>query len=402
MKLNSKLLLIILMVTLSNNLYSKTTKLVDNNIVTLTVIGQGRTKDDAKYNALRNAIEKTFGAFISSNTTIVNDNLIKDDIVSLSSGNIQNFEILSEIQMPDGSYSSVVKTTVSIGKLITFCESKGISVEFKGQLFAANIKLFELNKKNEIQVFKDLEKIISNIEKKLFDYSTKVAEPVVYNNDLWKILITVNAYSNSNLNKINDLLYNTLKSISINEDEKIGIGNKGVQLYEIKFNQKSYFLRSFESFNMLQNIFREFVHGSQATGYNENSTNIYNSILKFKLSNGIHITSGVDIINEVEFRNKSGMTQSENRNNKNYKKVIDKIILEKSIGLSTPSFLKYGEFSSPFQYSSISDDANRVFHIKFINESEKSLLLYAEIKFYYILKMEEIEKITQFTVSPIN
>ena len=128
----------------------------DSKTVTLTEIGQGKTKEAAKYSALRSALEKAFGTFISSNTTIFKDELVKDEIVSVSSGNIQNFEILSETQMPDGSFSSVVKATVSIGKLTTFCESKGITVEFKGGLFATNIKLQELNKKNEEVVIKNL------------------------------------------------------------------------------------------------------------------------------------------------------------------------------------------------------------------------------------------------------
>ena len=55
----------------------------DAKTVTLTEEGQGKSKDEAKYSALRNILEKAFGAFISSNTTLLNDNLIKDEIVSL-------------------------------------------------------------------------------------------------------------------------------------------------------------------------------------------------------------------------------------------------------------------------------------------------------------------------------
>jgi hypothetical protein len=48
---------------------------------------------------LRSAIEQAFGAFISSKTEILNDNLVKDEIVSVSNGNIQKFEVLSEAQI---------------------------------------------------------------------------------------------------------------------------------------------------------------------------------------------------------------------------------------------------------------------------------------------------------------
>ena len=43
----------------------------EDKTVTLTVSGQGQTQDEAKQNALRNAIEQAFGTFISSNTEIL-------------------------------------------------------------------------------------------------------------------------------------------------------------------------------------------------------------------------------------------------------------------------------------------------------------------------------------------
>lgn len=388
----------------SNNISKETTNSDESGkTVTLTEIGQGKTRDDAKYNALRNALEKAFGTFISSNTTIFKDELVKDEIVSLSSGNIQNFEILSEIQMPEGSYTSIVKATVSIGKLTTFCESKGITVEFKGSLFAANIKLLELNKKNEVQVFNNLEKIITNIEKNLFDYKVNAEEPILFHDDLWKIPITITIMSNENLYKINDLLYTTLKSISVSKEEIIDYKNKGVQLYEIEFASESYFLRSYESFYKLNLIFHPLgEYNSEFSGFFKNSINIYNSMLGFNLENGIHTTTGVDILNEVDFRRQSKATQYGRRDNKNYKKVVDKTNLEKTGSLSTPIFVQNNEYESPSHFYSISDERGGYsgpFQISMGNK--KDYATGGEIKFNYVLKMNEIEKITQFTVTPI-
>jgi hypothetical protein len=73
----------------------------ENKTVTLITSGQGKTQDEAKQNALRNAIEQAFGAFISSHTEVVNDNLVKDEIISISNGNIQKYEIISESALPD-------------------------------------------------------------------------------------------------------------------------------------------------------------------------------------------------------------------------------------------------------------------------------------------------------------
>ncbi len=211
----------------SNNISKETTKLDESGkTVTLTEIGQGKTRDDAKYNALRNALEKAFGTFISSNTTIFNDALAKDEIVSVSSGNIQNFEILSEKQMADGSYNSLVKTTVSIGKLITFCESKGISVEFKGNLFMTNYKIEELKEQNQKQVLDNLNYEIEKMFKlsNFYDYSINVSEPrekwKAYKSAWvdWEVVITVEAKLNTNINNVRNLIAQTTKGIGTGTD----------------------------------------------------------------------------------------------------------------------------------------------------------------------------------------
>ena len=204
----------------SNTSQSESSKSADNGkTVTLTEIGQGKTKEAAKYSALRSALEKAFGTFISSNTTIFKDELVKDEIVSVSSGNIQNFEILSETQMPDGSFSSVVKATVSIGKLTTFCESKGISVEFNGGAFAANVKIKELEEKNRVkglQIFR--EEVLDILNNGVFNYTIQVDEPKKHFNDSSKYIvnIVVTAVFNENFKKIEDLIDSYGKGLNVN------------------------------------------------------------------------------------------------------------------------------------------------------------------------------------------
>ena len=54
--------------------------------VTLTTIGTGRNEDEATLRALRSALEQSFGTFVSENTTIINDELVRDEIASTSKG----------------------------------------------------------------------------------------------------------------------------------------------------------------------------------------------------------------------------------------------------------------------------------------------------------------------------
>ena len=149
----------------------------EDKTVTLVVNGQGKTPDDAKQNALRNAIQQAFGTFISSKTDILNDQLIKDEIVSVSNGNIQKFDILSEGQMTDGSFYSTLKATVAVSKLTAFCKSKGISVDFKGALFSFNIKQQIINKENELKAIQDMSFIVSKLMSRSFDYRISTSQP---------------------------------------------------------------------------------------------------------------------------------------------------------------------------------------------------------------------------------
>jgi hypothetical protein len=95
-----KWILLLIFFTAVNFIYSQSTE----NIVTLTTSGTGKTIEEAKNNALRSAIEQAFGAFISSKTEILNDELIKDEVVSISSGNILKFDVISEAKISENLF----------------------------------------------------------------------------------------------------------------------------------------------------------------------------------------------------------------------------------------------------------------------------------------------------------
>lgn len=205
----------ILTFALLDNVYSQ-----DNKTVTITVTGDGITQNDALQSALRNAIEQAFGTFISSNTQILNDELIKDEIVSISNGNIQAYNIISEIQTSAQNWNTTVKATVSVDKLTSFCESKGVNVEFKGSLFALNIKQQNLNEENEKSAIKNMCKVLKNISDKSFDYQISAGEPIsLGSNNKWGIPITITATTNTNFKIMSDYLFVTLTGLSLSPEE---------------------------------------------------------------------------------------------------------------------------------------------------------------------------------------
>ena len=87
--MKNKLSLIVLLF-LFMNLYSQ-----DNSTINITSTGSGITKNNAINDALRNALEQTYGGFISSKTNISDDKLFMDEIVAITNGEIHDYELIS-------------------------------------------------------------------------------------------------------------------------------------------------------------------------------------------------------------------------------------------------------------------------------------------------------------------
>jgi hypothetical protein len=199
--------------------YSFTINAQEDKTVTLTVSGTGKTIEDAKTNALRSAIEQAFGAFISSKTEILNDNLVKDEIVSVANGNIQKFEIISQVEIPNNGYAMTLNATVSISKLTSFAQSKGVSIEIKGGLFAANIIQQELNEKAELISVENILNTSNEILKKSFDYSIDTKGNPTLNNGKYEIPLKISIKFNKNFYQFREYLINSLSGLSMSESE---------------------------------------------------------------------------------------------------------------------------------------------------------------------------------------
>jgi len=210
--------LLLLFTFLFQLVFSQTTE----NTVTLTTSGTGKTLEEAKNNALRSAIEQAFGAFISSKTEILNDEIVKDEIISVSSGSITKFEILSETKTTENNFALTLKAEVSVSGLTSYCENKGIQIEFKGALFSTNLKIQELNEGAELKSIYNLITTSSEILKKSIDYEVKISDPKLEtsSSELYLVKYAVECKPNSNLYLFQKYLLETLLGISMSESEK--------------------------------------------------------------------------------------------------------------------------------------------------------------------------------------
>lgn len=204
------------------------------NEVNLVVSGEGKDKEEATFKALRSAIEQAYGTFVSANTTVLNDQLVADEIVSLSSGNIKKYEYVSENKMPDGNTFVTLSATVSIDKLVSFAESKGMEAELKGGLFAMNIKKMEFDKQAEEKAVENLCKQLETMLPTLFDYEIKVEEPKTYSDTQYYVSYYIAAKPNNNMVSMIDIMYHTLTSISLSNSERNKYSEVNKNTYQLR------------------------------------------------------------------------------------------------------------------------------------------------------------------------
>jgi hypothetical protein len=192
----------------------------NDKVVSLVVNGTGSTKEEATKNALRSAIEQAFGTFVSSNTAVLDDELIKDEIVTVSTGNIKTYNVLSSSLSSSGLYDVSVQAVVSIDQLTKFAQSKGMQTELAGASFVMNMKIRELNKKNEVAAIDHMiEKVIAIAQNGLFDYKLEIGEPQLTNNSNYAVKVNILFYENENTKAFYNTIYNTFESLGLSKSD---------------------------------------------------------------------------------------------------------------------------------------------------------------------------------------
>lgn len=221
--------------------YSSIVQAQGDKPVTLTVTGQGKTHDEATQNALRSAIEQAFGTFISSKTEILDDKLVMDEIISVANGNIQNYDVISEVQLPDGDYAISLKAVVSVTKLTSFVENKGVVTEFKGSILAANIKQQMLNEENENKAISNIASVCKTILDRSCDFEIMVGVPKQKNNDnnKWAIPLTVNVKFNKNIENFKMYFSNSIRGLSMSSKDVTKYHQLGKKTYKIALGESS-------------------------------------------------------------------------------------------------------------------------------------------------------------------
>lgn len=216
--------------------------------VSLVVSGEGATKDEATTKALRSAIEQAFGVFVSANTEILNDELVRDEIATVSSGNVKKYTELGTINKPNGNIEVSLQAIVSVKKLTSYAKSHGSSAEFAGATFAQNLKLVELNRQNTTKAFKALNRQLASIDGCNIIWSKNDEDPpkLLYR-DFYScnltvgnpkadgtVPVTLDYYTTGQAYMVGMLISNTLASLAVPPKQVDGLLEQGIKLFRYK------------------------------------------------------------------------------------------------------------------------------------------------------------------------
>jgi hypothetical protein len=220
-------LLFLIIFLFSNQISAK------ENLVDITVFGTGKNFEIAKNNALRSALEQVTGTYISAKTTVLNDVIESDNIVSITNGSIVKYEILEKTEI-NNEYQVLIYATISANRLVNYISQKtSTSVTINGSLFVTNATEMELNQKAEEIALNNIFIVFREIYKKSFDINLTSDQPISCSSDHYRgksykwgakfaeIKIHLSCKANSNIKKALSFLMENLKDLSISKEAAV-------------------------------------------------------------------------------------------------------------------------------------------------------------------------------------
>jgi len=252
--------------------------------VTIVANGHGSTIEEAKNNALINALKQAFEAFISSKQELLNDSLLINELIAVKNGNIESYDILSETVGDQNKHLVTLKALISLSKLTSNCEAMGMEIEFKGELFYRNIKLLQLKESNEIKIIKTICERLKPMASKAFDFEIKSSDPKLSDDrESWEVETKVGVAVNSNIDTLDLHLRDCIRNISISPEEQANYQKMNIDYFSVKLGNEEFMLRSAKSLSYIQDLGR-YLYFSQLNFVISDKNGNYRSPYELKIN----------------------------------------------------------------------------------------------------------------------
>lgn len=297
----------------------KSSSKVTKDDVVITVTGDGATKADAQRNALRSALEQVYGTYVSSNTSIMNDKLVVDEIVSVSNGYVKSFKYLSEKKI-DSKYFVVIEAVITPQKLVSFATQRGASVELAGATFAANMRIKKLD-------FESREKAAANITKMQEMYFPKCVDCTIVGMEEPTqngVRFGIAFYLNSNASYLVELeneKLNLLKVVLTNKFKGYGKVANSAYLNDYSSSGPSLFLNLLKRLRISDNLGEYWIE--QTVDESKSKQNICRRIILRIRSNLAKQRLSFEVIGKDGYSNLEDFLHYNNCVGRNYHHLVD-------------------------------------------------------------------------------
>ena len=242
MKLNTTILIALLLIGINTHSQS-------GNTINITTTGTGISKNDAINDALRNALEQTYGGFISSKTNITDDELFYDEVVAITSGEIHDYELVSETNIESGYAVTIVAKISQTGLNNFVTQSGGDAVSFDVNVFNVKIKLQRLNEKAEIKSINNILEILEEIYGRSIEFEFTSSNPKINEkNKKWRVDFELTTKYNENIINFIDYFSSSIEKIAMTEKQKTAYEELGKSTYPILVNNELYYFRNEASY----------------------------------------------------------------------------------------------------------------------------------------------------------
>ncbi len=248
--MNIKKIILIITILAINSIYTQ-----NSDIIEITTSASGITKEIAIQDALRSALEQSYGSFISTKTNIKNDELLKDEIVAITNGEIHDYELVSETKIESG-YAVTIVAKISKSVLNNFVtQSGGDAIIFDANVFSTKIRLQRLNENAEIKSLENILEILEKIYSKSIEFEFTSSNPKINErNKKWRVDFELTTKYNENILSFIDYFSSSIEKIAMTEEQKTTYEELGKSTYPIVVNNEFYYFRNEASYISINNF----------------------------------------------------------------------------------------------------------------------------------------------------
>ena len=245
--MNMKKIILIITILVTTSIYTQNT-----DIIEITTSASGITKEIAIQDALRSALEQSYGSFISTKTNIKNDELLNDEIVAITNGEIHDYELVSETKIESG-YAVTIVAKISKSVLNNFVtQSGGDAISFDTNAFSTKIRLQKLNEEAEIKSINNLLEVLEEIYARSIEFEFTSSNPKINErNKKWRVDFEIITKYNENILNFIDYFSSSLEKIAMTKKQKISYEELGKTTYPILVNNDFYYFRNEASYTAI-------------------------------------------------------------------------------------------------------------------------------------------------------